>query len=206
MIVYLITNAANGKMYVGMTAATLKVRWRRHQKEARNGRNTYFCNAIRKYGALSFRPEVLLTCESRKDAANSEKFYIRFFDLRDPNKGYNLTEGGEGTWGWKHSEEAKRKMRQAKKGKSSHWKGKTRSEESRRKMSRAKKGIASSGEKNNFYGKTHTEETRRAIGDWHHINGPKLWTSERRAAQSKRLKKLRAERFWSTRKKTLGVS
>jgi len=61
-----------------------------------------------------------------------------------------------GMYGKTHSEEAKRKMSEAKKGK----KGKTRSEETKRRMSEAKKG-----ENNPMYGKTRSEEHSRKISE-----------------------------------------
>lgn len=49
-----------------------------------------------------------------------------------------------------------------------HKKGKTKSEETKRKMSEAKKGkTGRSGELNGFYGKKHSEETKRKISEAH---------------------------------------
>lgn len=199
MIIYVITNTTNGKKYVGMTDAPLNVRWRRHQTAARNGKNTYFCNAIRKYGPDVFVLEILCTCEVKDEAVRLEKEYIQIFDSHNPNKGYNLTDGGEGVWGWRHSKEAKLKMSKAKKGKPSpYWKGRIRSEETRRKMSLAKRRSEISGVNNSFFGKKHSEETRHKIGE---ARKGKTMSLETRLKIAKRIREIRGQKFWSTRKK-----
>ncbi|NMJ87627.1 MAG: hypothetical protein EX285_07305 [Thaumarchaeota archaeon] len=64
----------------------------------------------------------------------------------------------KGTTGlYNHSEEAKKKISDAMKSQK-HMLGKTRSEETRRKMSKARKG-----KNNSFYGKAHSEKTKRKI-------------------------------------------
>ena len=82
----------------------------------------------------------------------------------------NLTDGGEGMSGWVPSEEMKRKLSVARKGKSNPWaigntnasvlKGIPRSEETKRKI-----GEANKGKLNYMFGKTHSEESRRKIGE-----------------------------------------
>ena len=79
-----------------------------------------------------------------------EIFYIKKYDPQ-----FNFTEGGDGTSGFKHSEETKKKISEARKGK-----GKPLSEETRRKMSEANKG-----ENHPMYGKPRSEETRKKISE-----------------------------------------
>ena len=64
---------------------------------------------------------------------------------------FNFTKGGDGTSGYRHTDEARKKMSEA-------HKGKTISEETRKKMS-----IVKSGENHPMYGKHHSEETRKKI-------------------------------------------
>jgi transposase-like protein len=89
-IIYKITNKVNGKSYIGQTRFTLEFRWRQHLHKKDN---TYFHNAIRKYGAENFTKEILEECDV--DKLNSrEIFYIAKYNTF--KEGYNLTIGGEG--------------------------------------------------------------------------------------------------------------
>ena len=46
-----------------------------------------------------------------------EQCYIALYDTTNRNKGYNITLGGEGICGYKHTKEARKKMSEARKGK-----------------------------------------------------------------------------------------
>lgn len=89
-IIYRITNKVNGKSYIGQTRYTLEFRWRQHQHKSDN---TYFHNAIRKYGKDNFTIEILEECNI-SDLDSKEIFYIAKYDTF--NNGYNLTIGGSG--------------------------------------------------------------------------------------------------------------
>lgn len=89
-IIYKITNKVNGKSYIGQTRYTLEFRWRQHLHKKDN---TYFHNAIRKYGAENFSLEVLEECPYF-NLNEREIFYIAKYDSF--NSGYNLTIGGDG--------------------------------------------------------------------------------------------------------------
>lgn len=89
-IIYKITNKVNGKSYIGQTRYTLEFRWRQHLHKKDN---TYFHNAIRKYGSDNFQLEVLEECPY-SSLNEREIFYIaKYNTLKD---GYNLTLGGSG--------------------------------------------------------------------------------------------------------------
>ena len=86
----------------------------------------------------------------------------------------NMTFGGEGVSGRKHSDEEKQKMSEKMKGKN---KGKHHSEEGKRKISESQKG------KNNpMYGKRHSEESKQKMSESqkgkHHSDESKLKMSE----------------------------
>ena len=101
------------------------------------------------------------------EAFRHEIYMISVFGRKDLGTGilYNMTNGGDGSSGWVPSEEYRKKMSEAKKGKthsedskkkmSVAQKGKTLSEEHRRKMSEANKD------------KTLSEEHRRKISEAH---------------------------------------
>jgi group I intron endonuclease len=95
-VVYLITNKANGKKYVGQTSGTLGHRWSQHLNLAKKGSPHAVHGAIRKYGKESFSIEVLEEVRgSREDLLAAEVRHIAAHSCVCPY-GYNLTPGGEG--------------------------------------------------------------------------------------------------------------
>lgn len=89
-IIYKITNKVNGKSYIGQTRYTVEFRWKQHQHKKDN---TYFHNAIHKYGVDNFTVEILEECDI-KDLDSREIFYIAKYNTFE--SGYNLTIGGDG--------------------------------------------------------------------------------------------------------------
>lgn len=77
-----------------------------------------------------------------------ERLYIKLYDPLS-----NFTEGGDGTTGYHLSEETKKKISKANKGKK-------RTLEERRLMSERAKG-----EKNGMYGKTHSDKVKKAVSE-----------------------------------------
>lgn len=144
MIIYKVTNLVNNKVYIGKTVHKLEKRRKNHISDAKAKRhNMLFHKAIRKYGEENFCWEILDTVMFSDLLLELEKFYIQKYNSRVPN-GYNMTDGGEGVAGHKHSKETREKLRL------SHL-GKTPSAETRKKMSAA--GM----------GKITSEETREKI-------------------------------------------
>lgn len=88
--IYKITNKVNGKSYIGQTRYTVEFRWRQHIHKKDN---TYFHNALKKYGIANFTIETLEECNV--EVLNErEIFYIaKYNTFKD---GYNLTMGGDG--------------------------------------------------------------------------------------------------------------
>lgn len=96
MIVYCITNTANGKKYIGMTGRTLEERWKSHCSSARNGSLFRFHSAIRKYGEDSFVKEVLFDNLNIQDCRTIEEETIK--EHCSMIHGYNAKPGGCGGW------------------------------------------------------------------------------------------------------------
>jgi len=103
-----------------------------------------------------------------KTACEIERELISFYGRKDLKTGIlcNLTDGGEGVPGYKHTEDAKKKMSEVQTGKKL-------SEDHKEKISKS-----GSGENHYFYGKEHTKETKRKIseaksGKKHHFYGQK---------------------------------
>lgn len=136
-IIYVATNKINGKQYVGQTQYPINKRLKEHIKDAKRSKNSVFHKAIIKYGIGAFIIEVH---EFPLNQLNEkEQEFIR--KLKSNINGYNLTEGGGGTKGFKHKPESKVKM--------ATMKGKKFSPEHRLK-------IAAS-----HTGKKHTENTKK---------------------------------------------
>ena len=97
-IIYMYT-FPNGKRYVGKTSKTLKAR------QGHNWENYDECpalfNAIKKYKPENIKQEVLAEGLMTKDESSEiEKYYIALYKTncnryRDPEYGYNLTDGGD---------------------------------------------------------------------------------------------------------------
>ena len=104
MIVYVITNKINGKRYVGQTAKTLEERWAEHKSAARRGARVLFYNALRKHGPDAFWLGELGTRNTRAELSELECLWIARLGTLIP-AGYNMTAGGEGALGYKHTPE-----------------------------------------------------------------------------------------------------
>lgn len=164
--VYKHTNISNGKVYIGITSQSPSDRWHGNGSGYKKIKANFFWNAINHYGWDNFKHEVYFDgewrkyneckdfrCFSEEEAKALEKLFIEkyrswvgFSDCH----GYNLTRGGEGTVGWKHTQEAKRKMRM--------------------------KGTHLLGQMNPFFGKHHTDKTKRFLAQVNHekqgVNNP----------------------------------
>lgn len=131
--IYVFTNKINNKQYVGQSI-NIKERYKQHFKDAKHD-NLYFHNALNKYGEENFNFEVIEENIPLNYVGEREKYWIAKLNTKTPN-GYNLTDGGEGAFGYKHTEESKMKMSEIKKGKFTHFQ----SDETRKKISEANKG------------------------------------------------------------------
>lgn len=109
MIVYLLTNKANGKGYVGKTKRSFVQRWKEHVHNAMNGHvEMPLYAAIRKHGADAFEHKILQECDNEDELDLIERKWIA--DLNTFNVGYNATLGGDGLRGYKHTDEMKKWM------------------------------------------------------------------------------------------------
>ena len=110
MTVYLCTNTITGKHYVGITSQPIENRKRVHKHCAltKNSPN-HFYRSIRKHGWDNF---VWMTLETGiieySVLLEKEIDYISKYNSFE--NGYNMTTGGDGTIGYKHTEETKRKI------------------------------------------------------------------------------------------------
>jgi len=163
--IYETENLVNGKLYRGKHSTE-------NIDDGYLGSGIAIQRAIKKYGKNNFKRIILNFCHSEERAYELE---IKFID--EPwvkrKDTYNMVIGGLGMpsgkdhvlYGKSHSNEARKKMSEAKSGESHHMYGKTHSKESKQKMSKSHKGKiisketklnmsnAQKGEKNGHYGK-----------------------------------------------------
>ena len=129
----------NGKVYIGQTVRTLNERIAEHKRK----RNSLLGQAIRKYGDACFSFEIIDEAGDIETLNEKEKYWITFYDCEVPN-GYNQCNGGANTAGYHHKDSSKEKMRIVKKeayrGVGNPFYGKKHSEEAKAKMSQARRG------------------------------------------------------------------
>ena len=103
--VYTITNQNSGKQYVGISS-DLKRRWRDHKNA--DGWCAVLHSAIKKHGVDSFEFAHIADAFTWEDACALERQLIQEMNTKSPN-GYNLTYGGDGTLGFKHTDEERKR-------------------------------------------------------------------------------------------------
>ncbi len=133
--IYILTNKINGKQYVGQTTRLLDRRFKEHMRESQK-QCIALHNAVKKHGKSNFSVRILQNAYSRIELDNLEKTVIMKLGTLSPN-GYNITEGGKGTSGYKHSDEARHNMSIVR-----------------------KTGLANGTIPNVWLGRKHTEETK----------------------------------------------
>lgn len=107
--IYKITNMVNNKVYVGQTY-DVKYRWSHHKSDLTHHRhhNIHLQSAWDKYGEENFKFEIIEQCLTN-EVDEREQFWISKYDSY--HNGYNLDLGGNGTRGYKHTDEELNKMR-----------------------------------------------------------------------------------------------
>lgn len=129
--IYVHINKLNGKIYIGQTKQDVSKRW--HNGEGYRTQS-YFYNAIQKYGWNNFEHIILFDGLTIEKANLIEEFLIKKYNTTDRNFGYNRKFGGEN---YKVNEDARKQM--------------------------SLKHADVSGKNNPNYGKTHSEETKKRI-------------------------------------------
>ena len=179
--IYLITNLENKKQYVGITKFSITERFYQHTK-----RGFILTEAIKKYGEDKFSIELIEEVDTAERAYELEQSYIKEYNSKVPY-GYNITDGGDGIFGWEATEEYRQecseRVKQLHKEKKVGMYGKRHSDETKRKMSEASKGnnrcagrVLSEESKEKIrekhLGKTLSDETKKRISENHHdVNG-----------------------------------
>jgi len=115
-IIYIIKNKLNGKCYIGQTHRYKKRMW-----EHINSKKLTISKAIRKYGKENFEFKIIdSNFETQNQMDEMEMHYI--IQYNSYKNGYNMTFGDKRSYGYKLSEEHKKNLSKARKGKVSTYK------------------------------------------------------------------------------------
>ncbi len=157
--IYLIANIKNKKQYVGITKFSIEERFSQHVK-----RGFLLTEAIQKYGEQNFWIQLIEEVESAERAYELEMYYIKEYNTKVPN-GYNITDGGDGIFGWELSEEYRKecseRVKQLHNEKKVGMYGKKHTEETKKKMSDSLRG------NQNCLGRILSEDTKSKISSSH---------------------------------------
>lgn len=176
--IYIIENIKNGKCYIGSTAVNFSRRWGNHLNELRKDEHhsIKLQRAFNKYGENSFKFRVLENCVLSENRHEEQEW----MDFLSPEYNMLLTveQVTYGMLGKNHSEETKKKMSKASKG--------------RKKSKSHRKSIS--------------EEMRRQWASGQRINGPRSEESKIKQARTRFNGILEVEKngvlfasFWSSK-------
>lgn len=183
--IYLITNKVNNKKYVGqvMKCRGYKLRFYEHLTGTKYANTRRLSSAIKHYGKENFKVELIEDNIPENIIDKKECFYIKKYDTYYRNKkGYNMTLGGQGIHGYKHTESDIQKISEKSK---EFWEelrsnpeklnarnkkiskkltGRKASEETKHKLSVAAKNRFKNCH-GTFYGKHHSDKSKKLIAD-----------------------------------------
>lgn len=155
--VYKITNMKNGKLYIG-SSVNCRRRINDHISALKNQRhsNSYLQRSWNKYGENMFVFELVEKVLDSEELRETEQKWMDYYESFKSEFGYNINPNASSSLGRPCSEETKRKISEANKGRVgelSHMWGTERSPETKRKI----------GEKHK--GKVLSKETRMKMSD-----------------------------------------
>lgn len=138
---------------------------------AKDNRNPHWHHVTAKHG--EHKVEVLAQWPTEQEAFDHEKFLIWCF--RDMGVSLtNLTDGGDGAAGYKHTKESIQKRLNSMRGYAP-------SEETKAKMREAHLG-----KKNHFFGRNHSDEAKEVISSKKKANPSKPWLGKPRSEETKK--------------------
>jgi group I intron endonuclease len=115
--IYRVTNLINGKIYIG-SAIEIEGRWAAHKSALNKGKheNEYLQNAWAKHSEVAFVFEIIEEC-APEALYEREQFWLDNSDCHRGRGGYNISPSAGTCRGVKHTEETRKRMSAAKKGK-----------------------------------------------------------------------------------------
>ena len=185
--IYKVKCIINNKIYIGFTE-NIKRRKQLHLDTSNNTNNKEykysFHNALRKHGKENFEWEIIYQSKNKEYTLNiAEDYFIDEYNSMNRNFGYNMTSGGKGGSGIIVSEETRRKISVAAKGR-------IMKEETKIKLSKALKGRIFSEEHKRKIGEANrrrvvTEETKQKLREYNTGLKQSTETIAKRVAKTK---------------------
>lgn len=181
--VYKIINLINNKIYVGSSSSEkdgFKDSINTHIRLLNNNKhpNKHLQSSWIKYGSKNFKFEIIETIKGKEKIIEREQFYIDYYDVTNPEKGYNKSPIANSQLNFKHSDESKKKMSESTKKYSKEISerikkintGRKMSDETKEKISKKLKGVKRDDyfkEKMKIVGKNRilSEETKIKISE-----------------------------------------
>jgi group I intron endonuclease len=157
----------DGRSYIGQSLVSEKERTKSHKKSKDS---THFHRAIRKYGWDKFTTEILHENIDPLFIDDWEIYYIAQYDTFGKN-GFNMTAGGGGIKGYRHTDTHKKHLSATMSGENNPFYGRTHSEET---LLLLKQRV---GEKNPHFGTKFTEEHKRKIAKAH-LKRVEQWSAD----------------------------
>jgi group I intron endonuclease len=108
MVIYKIRNTLNSKIYVGQD---------KNNNPDYYGSGVLIKKAIKKYGKINFKKDILEECHTIDELNKREIYWIKYYNSTDNEIGYNLALGGLGSNGVILDIKSRRKMSNSHKGK-----------------------------------------------------------------------------------------
>lgn len=147
----------SGKYYIGKTNKENR-RKAEHLRDAVLGSEKAFHRAIRKYGIDNFKYKVIVSNVPEYLVRPFEKYWINYYSSY--TKGYNSTIGGDGTFGYKHTDSTKERIGAVHKG-NTYWLHKKHTDATIKKLSISKLGNT------NCIGRIYSEDTIKKMSEAH---------------------------------------
>lgn len=112
--IYKIINKQNGKIYIGQSVNIIK-RLNAHKNTLKENKhnNIHLQNSYNKYGKDSFEYIIIEKCDENK-LTERELYWINYYQSHDNELGYNIFQPDENIEKFRHSDETKIKLSQAK--------------------------------------------------------------------------------------------
>jgi group I intron endonuclease len=120
--IYKVVNNINGKVYIGFDSNWPSRKKSHYQNYKSNKLNFILYKSMRKYGWENFTFELIYQSKNREHTLNiMEPFFIEQYSSF--KNGYNMTRGGEGTFGKTQSEKTKKEQSKliSERNKKSNW-------------------------------------------------------------------------------------